>query len=273
MPALQLLAMALTVVFVLGVWVFIMFTLVVLVPPNRIAVLSGRKHTTPDGRTVGYRIVEGRQMRLPVIEALDYLPELPSIVSAELAGVHFKNNETGSFAASATVRYATGSAQHHAVERFLGQRIEAVQRVIVTLLEGHMREVAATLTRDRVTQDPAQAADALRAVLAGSLDKLGLEIMTVTLGRSESSPDTFADQMREAGMLDIATTTELACDVAGEQEPKLDDDALAAAGQPHVAFASGRITLRWASAQVSPHQLIAGARALAAVRQDRGAYR
>ena len=32
--------------------------------------LSGRKHITPDGRTVGYRIVEGRQVRLPGIEML-----------------------------------------------------------------------------------------------------------------------------------------------------------------------------------------------------------
>ena len=29
------------------------------VPPNAVAIFSGRKHELPDGRTVGYRMVRG----------------------------------------------------------------------------------------------------------------------------------------------------------------------------------------------------------------------
>lgn len=269
----QVLVMAGVVVVVLVAWVVVMLKLVVLVPPNRIAVLSGRAHMTPDGRKVGYRIVEGRQIRLPVIEMLDYLPELPPIVAAEVSDAYFAQNDTGPIAATATVSYATGPARHHAVERFLGQPVDAVRQVIVQLLEGRMREVASRLTRDQLQQDPDQAADLVRHLVSEDLERLGVEIMSVTLGRSEDRGDSFAQRLREAGLLDIAAATELACDVAGDLEPKLDTATLAAAGAPSVAFAKGRVTLRWSTAQVPPDQLIAGARALAAVRQDPRAYR
>ena len=37
--------------------------------PNEILIFSGRKHKTPDGRMVGYRVVfGGRGMRIPLVE-------------------------------------------------------------------------------------------------------------------------------------------------------------------------------------------------------------
>ena len=39
--------------------------------PNEILIFSGRKHTTSDGRTVGYRVVfGGRGVRIPVVETV-----------------------------------------------------------------------------------------------------------------------------------------------------------------------------------------------------------
>src|SRR5438046_8800683 len=44
------------------------------VPPNAVAVLSGRKRKTADGRTVGYRVVNGgATFRFPLLEQVDYL--------------------------------------------------------------------------------------------------------------------------------------------------------------------------------------------------------
>src|SRR3979409_2270075 len=37
--------------------------------PNEILIFSGRKHTTEDGRTVGYRVVfRGRGVQIPIVE-------------------------------------------------------------------------------------------------------------------------------------------------------------------------------------------------------------
>ncbi len=44
------------------------------VPPNAVAVLSGRKRKTADGKTVGYRVVNGgATFRFPLLEKVDYL--------------------------------------------------------------------------------------------------------------------------------------------------------------------------------------------------------
>ena len=44
------------------------------VPPNAVAIFSGRKHKLPDGRIVGYRMVRGgAAFRWPLLEQVDYL--------------------------------------------------------------------------------------------------------------------------------------------------------------------------------------------------------
>ncbi len=44
------------------------------VPPNAVAVLSGRKRKTADGRLVGFRMVKGgATFRFPLLEQVDYL--------------------------------------------------------------------------------------------------------------------------------------------------------------------------------------------------------
>ena len=44
------------------------------VPPNAVAIFSGRKHNLPDGRIVGYRMVRGgAAFRWPLLEQVDYL--------------------------------------------------------------------------------------------------------------------------------------------------------------------------------------------------------
>ena len=49
-------------------------TLIVICPPNRVAVISGRKRALSDGRMVGYRILKGgRTMRIPLIEKLAWM--------------------------------------------------------------------------------------------------------------------------------------------------------------------------------------------------------
>ncbi|MYA44657.1 MAG: flotillin, partial [Gemmatimonadetes bacterium] len=63
-------AVALAVFFV----ILIVRSLIVICPPNRVAVISGRKRTLSDGRTVGYRILKGgRTLRIPLIERVAWM--------------------------------------------------------------------------------------------------------------------------------------------------------------------------------------------------------
>ena len=54
-------ALALAIIAVLAVLFVIMIvsSLIVICPPNKVAVISGRTRTLSDGRTVGYRILKG----------------------------------------------------------------------------------------------------------------------------------------------------------------------------------------------------------------------
>ena len=49
--------------------IFIVKSLIIICPPNRVAVISGKQNTNADGRKVGYRTVKGgRTLRIPLVE-------------------------------------------------------------------------------------------------------------------------------------------------------------------------------------------------------------
>ncbi len=48
-----------------------MRALIIIVPPNRVAVITGRTRRLPDRSTVGYRsVIGGRTLRIPILESL-----------------------------------------------------------------------------------------------------------------------------------------------------------------------------------------------------------
>ena len=63
-------------------------SLIVICPPNRVAVISGRQRTLSDGRNVGYRVLRGgRTIRIPILERVSWidLSTMPIEVSVENA--------------------------------------------------------------------------------------------------------------------------------------------------------------------------------------------
>ena len=63
-------AVAMAIMFI----VVIVKSLIIICPPNRVAVISGRTRTLSDGRTVGYRILRGgRTLRIPIIERVAWM--------------------------------------------------------------------------------------------------------------------------------------------------------------------------------------------------------
>src|SRR5215813_5885619 len=57
--------------------------------PNEILIFSGRKHKTPDGRMVGYRVVfGGRGVRIPIVETVDRMDVSLISVPIGVAGAY-----------------------------------------------------------------------------------------------------------------------------------------------------------------------------------------
>ena len=146
--------------------------------PNEILIFSGRKHTTPDGRTVGYRVVfGGRGVRLPIVETVDRMDV--SLISVPMAvqGAYSAGGIPLAVHAIANIKVST-DRRHigNAIERFLGMGRAEIARVVKDTLEGHLRGVLATLTPEEINEDRLKFAKKLEESAKGDLDKLGLEL-------------------------------------------------------------------------------------------------
>ena len=54
--------------------VFAVKSLIVICPPNRVAVISGRGKKTAEGTVAGYRVLQGgRTIRIPLLEKVDWI--------------------------------------------------------------------------------------------------------------------------------------------------------------------------------------------------------
>src|SRR6202020_2477624 len=113
------------------------------VPPNAVAVLSGRKRKMADGKTVGYRVVNGgATFRFPLLEQVDYLSLNVFTIPLEIKRAYTLKGVPISEKAVANVKIKSdGTSLRAAAERFLGMRSDQIQKVIFQTLEGHLRAI------------------------------------------------------------------------------------------------------------------------------------
>jgi flotillin len=194
MEAVVVVVLALLVPAAIALWV--VKTHLIVVSPNEVAVISGRKRHRADGSVVGYRLVRGgRVVRIPFLEevALLDLSNLP--VTAKLRGLHTTRGKVD-LEYVANVKIAGHEPLvHNAVERFLGQSREQLARVAAQTLEGILREVAARLDPDAF-RDTERVAAILHEESDRDLSKLGLVLDSIKVtaegvagSARESAPD------------------------------------------------------------------------------------
>jgi flotillin len=146
--------------------------------PNEILIFSGRKHTTADGRTVGYRVVfGGRGMRIPVVETVDRMDVSLISVPIQVNGAYSEGGIPLNVHAIANIKISTDRRYvGNAIERFLGRSPTEIARVAKETLEGHVRGVLATLTPEELNEDRLKFARQLEESAGSDLQKLGLEL-------------------------------------------------------------------------------------------------
>jgi flotillin len=146
--------------------------------PNEILIFSGRKHTTEDGREVGYRVVfGGRGVRIPVVETVDRMDVSLISVPIQVGGAYSEGGIPLNVHAIANIKVSTDRRfVGNAIERFLGKDQTEIARVVQQTLEGHLRGVLATLTPEELNEDRLKFAHTLETSAKPDLEKLGLEL-------------------------------------------------------------------------------------------------
>src|SRR5579863_7040188 len=153
------------------------------VPPNAVAVLSGRKRTTADGKTVGYRVVNGgATFRFPLLEQVDYLSLNVFTIPLEIKRAYTLKGVPISVKAVANVKIKSDDTSlRAAAERFLGMPSDQIQKVIFQTLEGHLRAILGTLTVEEVNSDRQSFAQKLTSEAAQDLERMGIGVDVLTV--------------------------------------------------------------------------------------------
>jgi flotillin len=153
------------------------------VPPNAVAIFSGRKHKLADGRIVGYRMVRGgAAFRWPLLEQVDYLSLNVFTLPLEIKRAYTLKGVPISVKAVANVKIKGDDISlAAAAERFLGMTHDMIQKVIFQTLEGHLRSILGTLTVEEVNSDRASFAQKLTSEAALDLERMGIGVDVLTI--------------------------------------------------------------------------------------------
>ncbi len=155
----------------------------IICPPNRLLVLSGRRRTADDGREVGYRVIAGgRAWRVPIIETASEMDVTTIPIFVAVQNAYSKNSIPLEVHAVANVKVSSDPRLvMNAVERFLGRDRSEIQRVCKETLEGNLRGVLARLTPEEVNEDRLKFAREIEDEVEEDLAKLGLQVDTLKI--------------------------------------------------------------------------------------------
>ena len=150
-------ALALAIIAVLAVLFVIMIvkSLIMICPPNQIAVITGKNRTLSDGRTVGYRILKGgRTLRIPIIEKVSWMDLNTIPLEVSVTNAYSKGAIPLNVQGIANVKVSSAEGLlENAAERFLDRPTEQIGQIAKETLEANLRGVLATLSPEEVNED------------------------------------------------------------------------------------------------------------------------
>ena len=153
-------------------------SLIIICPPNRVAVVSGRTRVLSDGRKVGYRVIKGgRTIRVPLLEKVDYMDLNTIPIEVAVTSAYSKGAIPLDVQGVANIKVASREGiLENSVERFLGRPPEYIQQIAKENLEANLRGVLATLTPEEVNEDRLKFAQTLIDEADDDIRTLGLEL-------------------------------------------------------------------------------------------------
>ena len=153
-------------------------SLIVICPPNRVAVISGRKRVLSDGREVGYRLLQGgRTIRIPVIERVQWMDLNTIPLEVAVTNAYSKGTIPLNVAGIANVKVSSREGLlENAAERFLGRTTAQVGQIAKETLEANLRGVLAILSPEEVNEDRLKFSHQLIDEADDDIKTLGLEL-------------------------------------------------------------------------------------------------
>src|SRR5688572_4866856 len=159
-------------------------SLIVIVPPNSAAVITGRSRQLTDGRGVGYRtVIGGRTLRIPIIEEVAWMPLATIPIELNVQNAFSKGGIPLSVQAVGNIKVASEpeSTFNNGVERLLGKHVDDIEALAKETLSANLRGVLATMTPEEVNEDRMKFAAQLLEEADQDLQKLGLQLDTLKI--------------------------------------------------------------------------------------------
>ena len=158
--------------------IFVVKSLIIICPPNRVAVISGKSHTTADGRTLGYRTLKGgRTIRIPLIEQVSWMDLNNIPLEVSVLNAYSKGAIPLNVQGIANVKVSSvDSLLGNSVERFLNVPHQSIAQIAKETLEANLRGVLATLTPEEVNEDRLKFSQFLIEEADDDIKTLGLEL-------------------------------------------------------------------------------------------------
>ena len=163
--------------------IFILQRLLIVVPPNKVLVVSGRSRVTPEGDTVGYRVIRGgRAFRIPVLEKTSWMDLNTIPLDLKIENAYSKGGIPLTIHAVANVKINGNEPQlSNAIERFLNTPLASLTNITRDTLEGNLRGVVATLTPEEINEDRLRFAEALIEEAEHDMGNLGIKLDTLKI--------------------------------------------------------------------------------------------
>ena len=158
--------------------IFIIKSLIVICPPNRVAVISGRKRQLSDGRMVGYRLLQGgRTIRIPLIERVQWMDLNTIPLQVAVTNAYSRGTIPLNVEGIANVKVSSREGLlENAAERFLGRSSSQIGQIAKETLEANLRGVLATLSPEEVNEDRLKFSHQLIDEADDDIKTLGLEL-------------------------------------------------------------------------------------------------
>ncbi len=156
----------------------------IIVPPNMVAVITGRSRTNENGSTIGYRVVRGgRAFRIPLLETVSYMDLRTFSIPVNVQNTFAKGGIPINVQAQANVKIASipEGVFGNAVERFLGVHPNEIAKQAQETLTGNLRGVLASLSPEEANEDRTKFEQSLAEEATRDLNKLGLQLDTLKI--------------------------------------------------------------------------------------------
>lgn len=163
--------------------VFMIQNFLIVVPPNKVLVISGRSHKTAEGDTVGYRVIRGgRAFRIPVLEKVSWMDLTTIPLDLGVENAYSRGGIPLKIHAVANVKIHADEPQlGNAIERFLDVPRASLTSIVRDTLEGNLRGVIATLSPEEINQDRLRFAESLIEEAEHDMANLGIKLDTLKI--------------------------------------------------------------------------------------------